>query len=139
MKKLLIDTNIVLDLLARREPFYQEAAKLFSLADKKKVSLFVSALTFANVNYVLLKQINPASSRQVLRKLKLLVEIISLDEKIVDLALNDNDFSDFEDALQYYSAIENALEAILTRDLRGFRFSKLPVLTPGQINEIIES
>lgn len=53
MKKLFIDTNIVIDLLARREPFYEEAAKLFSLADRKKILLQVSALTFANTHYIL--------------------------------------------------------------------------------------
>ena len=56
MKKVLLDTNIVIDLLAKREPFYQEAAKLFTLADRKVLNLFVSALSFANVNYVLLRQ-----------------------------------------------------------------------------------
>jgi predicted nucleic acid-binding protein len=55
MKKLFIDTNIVIDLLAKREPFYAEAAMLFTLADKQKVHLSVSALTFANTNYILLQ------------------------------------------------------------------------------------
>ena len=121
MKRILIDTNIVIDLLAKREPFYQEAAKLFSLADKTKVRLFVSALSFANVNYVLLKQRKPEETKQVLRKLKLIVGILDLEEKIINLALNDNDFNDFEDALQYFSAIENNIEIIVTRNLKDFQ------------------
>lgn len=55
MKKLLIDTNIIIDLLAKREPFYNEAALLFTLADKNKIQLSVSSLTFANINYILLQ------------------------------------------------------------------------------------
>jgi predicted nucleic acid-binding protein len=114
MKRILIDTNIVIDLLAKREPFYKEVAKLFSLADKTKVRLFVSVLSFANVNYILLKQRKPEETKQILRKLKLIVGILDLEEKIINLALNDNDFNDFEDALQYFSAIENNIEIIVT-------------------------
>jgi predicted nucleic acid-binding protein len=132
MKRILTDTNIVIDLLAKREPFYKDAAKLFSLADKRKVRLFVSALTFANVNYVLLKQRKPEETKQILRRLKLIVGILDLEEKAINLALNDNDFNDFEDALQYFSAIENNIEIIVTRNLKDFRNSKLPVMTAEQ-------
>lgn len=83
MKRLLVDTNIILDLLAKREPFYHEAALLFSLADKGDVKLFTSTLSVANVNYVLLRHGKPEKARQILRKLKLLTGILSLDEKII--------------------------------------------------------
>jgi len=137
MKKVLLDTNIVIDLLAKREPFYQEAAKIFTLADKKVINLFVSALSFANVNYVLLRQRKPEEAKLILRKLKLLVGVLSLDEKIISLSLNDNDFKDYEDSLQYYSAIENDIEVIISRNLKDFQNSKLPVMTADQfINSI---
>jgi predicted nucleic acid-binding protein len=132
MKRILIDTNIVLDLFGKRGPFYQEAAWLFSLADKKIVNLFVSALTFANVNYVLLKQRKPEETKLILRKLKIIVGVLNLNEKVINLSLNDNDFKDFEDALQYYSAIENDIEVIITRNLKDFQNSKLPVMTAHQ-------
>src|SRR5690606_2746576 len=129
MSKLLIDTNIVIDLLAKRKEFYAEAAELFSKADKKELTLMISSLTFANTNYVLSKQKTPAEAREILRKFKVLVEIVSLDNKIVELALSDNEFSDFEDGLQYYSALENQTDVILTRNKKDFRNSKIPVLT----------
>lgn len=138
MKRALIDTNIIIDLLAKREPFDQDARKLFSFADKKKVNLFTSALSIANVNYVLLRKIKPEKAKQILRKLKLLVGILSLDEKVISLALNDNEFKDFEDGLQYYSALENNIEIILTRNLKDFENSKIPVMTAGQFNKIVE-
>jgi len=138
MKKVLLDTNIVIDLLAKREPFYQEAAKIFTLADRKVIKLFVSALSFANVNYVLLRQRKPEEAKLILRKLKLLVGILSLDEKIISLSLNDNDFKDYEDALQYYSAIENDIEVIISRNLKDFQNSKLPVMTADQLINSIE-
>lgn len=132
MKKLLIDTNIIIDLLAKREPFYTEAAMLFTLADKQKLTLCVSALSFANVNYILLQSKKAEEAKQILRKLKLIVDVLSLDEKIIGLALNDNDFRDFEDALQYYSAIESSAEIIITRNLKDFQKVKLPVMSAAQ-------
>ncbi|NUQ25101.1 MAG: PIN domain-containing protein [Saprospiraceae bacterium] len=132
MKKLLLDTNIILDLLAKREPFYKEAALLFSLADQEKVQVFVSALSYANANYVLLRENKPEDAKLKLRKLRLIVQILNLDEKVVDLSLNDENFRDFEDALQYYTALENGIEIIITRNLRDFQKSALPVMTAGQ-------
>lgn len=132
MKELFLDTNIILDLLANREPFYADAALIFSLADKKNVHLSVSALTFANTNYILLQSKKPEEAKQILRKLKLLVQVLSLDEKIVELALNDNDFKDYEDALQYYTALERGVDAIITRNLKDFRKAKIPVMSADQ-------
>lgn len=132
MRKLFLDTNIVIDILAKREPFYKHAAQLFSLADKMKVQIFVSALTFANTNYILLKGKKPEEAKAILRKLKLIVTVINLDDKVIGLSLNDSDFKDFEDALQYYSAIENGIDFIITRNLKDFQKSKIPALTAEQ-------
>ncbi len=138
MKSIFLDTNIIIDLLAKREPFVQDAKKIFSLADKGKVKLYTSALSIANVSYVLLKQRKAEETKQILRKLILLVKIYSLDEKIINLALNDIEFNDFEDGLQYYTALENNTDIILTRNTKDFKNSKLPVMTAKQFNEIIE-
>lgn len=137
MKKLLIDTNIVIDLLSRREPFYDEVATLFSLADKKQVELTVSSLTIANTSYVLLRQMDTNRAKSILRKLRLIVSILPLDDKVVGLALNDETFPDFEDGLQYYTAIENGQNLIITRNLKDFKNSKLPVMTARQFIETI--
>lgn len=137
MKKLLIDTNIVIDLLSRRETFYDEAAALFSLADKKQVELTVSSLTIANTSYVLLRQMDTNKAKSILRKLRLIVNILPLDDKVVGLALNDENFPDFEDGLQYYTAIENGQDLIISRNLKDFKNSKLPVMTAKQFIETI--
>jgi predicted nucleic acid-binding protein len=137
MISLFLDTNIVIDLLAKREPFYKSAAELFSLADKMKIQLCVSALTFANTNYILLKELKPEEARLILRKLKLLVKVISLDDKIIGLSLNDSDFKDYEDAIQYYSALESEVSMIITRNLKDFQKSRIPVLTAEQYLQTI--
>ncbi len=138
MKKLLVDTNIVIDLLSRREPFFEEAAELFSLADKKQVELSVSFLTIANTSYALLRQMDSKKAKSVLRKLKLILKILPLDDKAIGLALNDETFSDFEDGLQYFTAIEHEQELIITRNLKDFKNSKLPAMTAKQFIETIE-
>lgn len=138
MKRVLLDTNIIIDLLAKREPFDQDARKLFSFADKEKIILYTSALSIANLSYVLLRKMKSEKAKQILRKLRLLVGILSLDEKIINLVLNDNEFNDFEDGLQYYSALENKIEIIVTRNLKDFKNSRIPVMTARQLNEIIE-
>lgn len=128
MSRLLVDTNIVIDLLAKREKFYDEAADLFSRADKKELALTISTLTFANTNYILSKLKSTKEAREILRKFKVLVELLSLDDKITELALSDDSFPDFEDGLQYYSAIENQVDVIITRNKKDFKNSKIPVL-----------
>ncbi|WP_282775585.1 type II toxin-antitoxin system VapC family toxin [Phaeodactylibacter xiamenensis] len=132
MKKLFIDTNIVLDLLGQRVPFYQDAAMLFSLADRKEVKLYVSSLSFANANYILSKLKSKEEARAILTRFKVLVEVLALDDKILELSLNDDAFSDFEDGLQYYTALENESDVIITRNLRDFKTSAIPVMTAGQ-------
>ena len=126
---MLIDTNIVIDLLSKREEFYNEAATLFTQADKNEIELTISSLTFANTNYILSKLKSAKEAREILRKFKVLVEILSLDDKITELALSDESFPDFGDGLQYYSAIENDIDIIITRNKKDFKNSKLPVLT----------
>lgn len=129
MINLLIDTNIVIDLLAKRREFYHEAASLFSLADKEEIILSTSSLTFANTNYILSKLKSAKEACLILQKFKVLVKTLALGDKIVELALSDTDFSDFEDGLQYYSALENQIDIIITRNKKDFKHSKIPVMT----------
>ena len=77
-------------------------------------------------------------AKLVLRKLRLILKILPLDDKIIGLALNDETFSDFEDGLQYFIAIENEQEMIITRNLKDFKNSKLPIMTAKQFIETIE-
>jgi len=137
MKNLFLDTNIVLDLLAYRMPFYTEAAKLFSLADKKKLKLSISSLCLADSHYILARQKPEMEVRNILRKFKVLVIVLPLDDKITDLALN-SEFRDFEDAVQYYTAIENDQDLIITRNQQDFKASKIPVMTAGEFLKSIK-
>jgi len=128
MDKILVDTNIIVDLLSKCEEFYISASRLFTLSDNNKLNLSISSLTFANTYYILSRELKPDKVKEILRKFKLLVHVLPLNEKIIDLSLN-SDFKDFEDAIQYFTAVENNLEIIITRNLKDFKLSTLPVMT----------
>jgi len=129
--KVFLDTDIVLDLLLERQPFYASASKVFAMADKKLITLFVSSLTFANANYILCNQIGEKAAKSVLRDLKVIVKILSVDEKIVDLALN-SEFRNFEDAIQHFTATENGIKALLSRNIRDYKRAQLRVITADE-------
>lgn len=131
MEKVLVETNIVIDLLAKREPFYIDAQNLFTLADKKEVELQISALTFANAFYSISKHHKSVDARKFLLQFKVLVTVLSLEDKLIDLALA-SDFEDFEDGLQYAIAMNNQSEIIITRNKKDFKNSKIPVMTAGE-------
>lgn len=127
-KKIFVDTDVVFDLLAKREPFYTYAAQLFTNADKQEVTICVSSLCFRNLNYILSRQKSATDARKILSRFKVLVKVLPVDDKIVELALN-SDFGDFEDAIQYYCAIENGINILITRNLKDFKQARIPVLT----------
>lgn len=129
MKQVFVDTDVCLDLLSGREPFNASAEILFSMADNKRIKIHVSALSFSNIDYVLRSQYSSKHSRQIMGKFKTLVNVLKIDTKTIDLAIS-SDFNDFEDAIQYACAIEHNLKTIITRNLKDFKKSSIPVMSP---------
>lgn len=123
-----VDTDIVLDLLARRDPFYDAAARLFSLAETGNISLAVSSLTFANLFYILRKQVSAKHAHEVLRDFKQLVTVLPVDDAIIEQSLKAG-FTDFEDAIQYFSALNAGCSALLTRNGRHYRKVSIRIFT----------
>ncbi|MBK6912523.1 MAG: PIN domain-containing protein [Ignavibacteriales bacterium] len=128
MKKVFVDSDIILDLLAKREPNYIFAAKLFTLIDQQKIIGFTSPIVFANLHYLLKKNTSNLSALKSLRKLKTLINILPVDERVIEQSLN-SDFSDFEDAIQYFTAVNNGINLTLTRNKVDFKKSKIPIAT----------
>lgn len=131
MERIFADTDVIIDLLGQREPFSRDAARLFSEADKGRITICVSSLSFSNVHYILSKALGKANARKKLSAFKTLVEVLPVNDKIVELALA-SDFSDFEDGLQYYTAVEHSVKLLTTRNLRDFKNAAITVLTPNQ-------
>lgn len=129
--RIFLDTNVVLDLLGEREPYYNSAAKIATLADKGEIDLIVSALTYSTVYYLLSRAEDKKLVKEKLRKFKVIAETSDLTDKIVDKGLSSK-FSDFEDSLQYYCAIKMDCKILITRNSKDFKESEIPVLTPDE-------
>ena len=128
----IIDTNVIIDLLAKREPFYHESLQIFSLADSKQIQIAVSALSLVNTHYILNDLMKLKNARSIIGKFKVLIESYPLYDKIIELALSDFNFKDFEDGIQYYTALESKANLIITRNLKDFKHSKIPVMNPKE-------
>ena len=128
MSRIFLDTNVILDLLAERVPFYESIAKVATLADEKKITLIVSPLSFTTVDYVLNKFENSQTVLNKLRKFKIICEICEVNDEIIDKALNSN-FTDFEDAVQYFTALNSNTSLILTRNGKDFKLATIPIMS----------
>ena len=132
MKHFFLDTNVILDALARRQPFAADAIQLFEAAAQRKVILYVTSLSFSNIHYILRRSIALERTVELLTELAQQVQIVAVDARAVQQALTAS-FPDFEDALQYFAATTIPdLDAIITRDPKGFRAGTLPVLAPAE-------
>ena len=127
MTRLFLDTNIVVDLLEGREPFCYDAAQLFTMAHDKRVELLVSPMTFSTASFLLRKH-GSEGVRNLLSNLRQLVRVTISNERTVDDSIA-SQFKDFEDAMQYYTALNAKAEIIITRNGKDFTASILPVMT----------
>lgn len=128
MDRLFLDTNIVIDLLAKRAPFDTSAAGIASLADIEKVELIVSALTFANAFYIISKYSDADKVKEEIRKFKILTKTADLTDRILEKGFESN-FQDFKDAIQYHCALTESCTHLITRNGKHFKNSILPVMT----------
>ncbi len=127
--KLFIDTNVMLDLLGERVPYYDAMAKIATFADKGQVKLVVSALSYATTFYLLAKFEGSNVVKEKLRKFKVIAAVADLTNKVIDKGLSSN-FPDFEDALQYHCALTMDCNILITRNVKDFKGAVIPVLTP---------
>jgi predicted nucleic acid-binding protein len=129
--KLFIDTNVVVDLLGERDPFYDSAAKIATLADKGEIQLVVSALTYSTVYYLISRFENAILAKEKITKFKVIADTSDLTDAIIEKGLISR-FTDFEDALQYYCALQEGCDVLITRNGSDFKHADIPVLTPDE-------
>ena len=127
MQRIFLDTNIVIGLLGEREPFYDSVAKIMTLADNKKIKVFTFPITIATTHYILTKFDGSKVALEKIRKFKLLCDISIVNSEVIDKAIS-SDFKDFEDAMQYFSAIATNCELIITRNEKDFKNALIPIL-----------
>ena len=132
MKHIFMDTNIVIDFLANRQPFAMDAAQIFDLAVNGKVRIFIAAVSYNNIYYILRQSMTGNATLKLLEELAAITEIADITDSVIRQSLK-TDFKDYEDAIQYYTALSIPhLDFIVTRNTKDFKKSKLAVLNPTE-------
>jgi predicted nucleic acid-binding protein len=131
LKAVLCDSNFVLDIFLKRDPFYTPAAILFSKIEEKKICGYLCALSFPTLFYILAKELRRQQAMQILEKLRIVFRVATVDEKVIDLSLVSG-FADFEDAVQYYSAVQAPVDCLVTRNKSDYPKDQLAILSPEE-------
>ena len=127
--KVFVDSDVIIDFFTDREPFANPASKIFELNELDKIQIYISAVSLNNIYYIVRKYIGHKDTIKIVEELVDICEIIGTTKKEIVQALK-NDFRDYEDSVQYSSALTiKGLEAIITRNTKDYTKSKLPVFT----------
>lgn len=133
--RVLIDTNVVLDFLQEREPFVENAARLFERVDAEEIEGFIAATTITNIYYIVRRAAGRVVAQDAITQVLSDLNICAVDLKVLEQALALN-FEDFEDAVQYACAVVHGVDAIVTRDVSGFINAEIPVVLPEDLDTI---
>ncbi len=117
--KLFVDTDVILDIALMRKPHFKSSAYLFSLIESRSIIGYTSSVIISNLYYIIRKIDSHKSALEFIAKLCLILKILSVDEDIVGQALTSN-FNDFEDAIQYYCALSNKANYLVTRNIKDY-------------------
>lgn len=134
--KVLIDTNIILDVLCKRPDFYKDSAKVFKLCEVKRISGVISALSIPNIMYILRKELDSEKTKEILDNLSLIFSIADLKADDLKKAA-DMQFKDYEDAVQSACAARINANYIITRNIGDFTMSKVAAIKPIELLERI--
>jgi len=135
--KILLDTNVVLDVLLERQPYNQVSSKIFSLSSKKNLELFITSTIVTDLYYIISKLLSRKTAKEFLINLIEIVDICGVDKSAVFQAIK-SDFNDLEDAVQYFAATIEGIDVIITRNKKDFILSDIDILTPDEfIKEIV--
>lgn len=128
--KLFVDSDIVIDFFTDREPHANPASELFELNEQGKVKLYISAVSINNIYYIVRRFLGHKKTIEVIESLTEMTEIVGTTKKEIIQALK-NDFSDYEDSIQYSTALTiKDLSGIITRNIKDYKNSSLAVMTP---------
>ncbi len=132
MDKVFVDTNVLIDHLAERQPFHQSAKRLFQLAESGQIQMCISTLSICNIAYIIKKLKPEINLLQALGNLSTLAVLTSIDAEIIAIALKSG-FKDFEDGVQHFSAVgEGGITHFITRNPKDFEKSLLPIFSPDE-------
>ena len=135
MKKIFLDSDVILDMLLKRPGFYLPSANIIALAYERRINAVTSSVAFVNVHYFLDKY-DRNNKFQLLTRIRSVISILEVGETVIDLALKSG-LNDFEDTVQYYTALKANVDFIITRNIKDYKQSTIPVLTPDQFLTIL--
>ena len=128
--RIFVDGDVLLDLLADRDGFNDDATRLFSLIEEERIEGCTSSLVIANVYYITGRLENRRSALEKAQLLRTLLRILSVDERTIDMALA-SPYRDFEDSVQYHCALLNDVEAIVTRNTKDYPKGAITIIEPA--------
>ena len=126
--RILIDTNVILDVLLKRSPFYETAIEVLKLSARDDIQEFVSASAITDIYYIAYKNL------ELLKKLLLIVSVAGVSEEEIQKAL-ELEWNDFEDSVQYSVAALNEMDGIITRNVKDYSSAEMQVWEPAQFLE----
>lgn len=130
--RVLIDTNIILDVLCKREAFYEDSAKVWKLCEIKKITGVVSALSIPNIMYIMRKELDTERTKEILNSISLIFTIADLKTADLKKAAGMN-FKDYEDAVQSACASRIKADYIITRNFKDFTESQISAIKPEEL------
>ena len=130
--RVLVDTNIILDALLEREPFFRDAKALLKAIENHQIQGYITATTLTDIFYIARKNKGIERAREDICDLLALMQICAVDRSILEAAISSN-LSEFEDAVQLACAVSNNLNAIATRDAQGFVDVSMQILSAGEL------
>jgi len=132
--KILVDTNVILDVLCNRAEFVESSSKVWKYCEINQIEGYISALSVPNIVYILRKELTPQRTGQLIQQITMIFKVVDL--KLSDLKSAAEMFAyDYEDALQMCQANRISADYIITRNIRDFKDSKIPVLKPSELLE----
>ena len=134
---ILVDTNILMDIIANREPYAEYGKQILEKCAKREVIGIMAAHSFPNLFYILRKDFNQKERRDLLKKLCSIFRISDLNRKKILAALENNEFLDFEDCLQEECAVEEIADYIVTRNPNDFTKSRVQVIQPDEFLHLL--
>ena len=137
--KVFIDTNVIVDALTKREPFYENSLSVIKSCDIGENEGILAAHSLTNIYYLMRKDYSEDARRDVLMDLTEMFTIIGVEKEKLQAALKNKSFSDFEDGVQYECAISYDADAIVTRDIGHFKNSEIKVFTPSNFVKDFEN
>ena len=134
---LLIDTNIIIDVAANREPFTEKSLNVIELCANSKVTGYLSSRSFCDIFYILRKDMSVELRKDFIKEIRKYLNTAIITDEIIDKALNNNDITDFEDAIQYACAESIGADYIVTRNIKDFGNGPVKAVTPEDLLELL--